>query len=107
MKEMRRIKQSKEEKMLKKMLNYFFTPKNLRNLDWYKISLSLCMTRWSTLEEDATSNSNPSNSTLYPSNSTLIFNVNKDIPIATWKGVTSCNKHPLSNFMSYDKINNK
>ena len=61
----------------------------------------------STLEEDATSNSNPSNSTLYPSNSTLIFNVNKDIPIATWKGVTSCNKHPLSNFMSYDKINNK
>lgn len=61
----------------------------------------------STLEEGTTSNSNPSNSILYHSNSSLIFNTDLDILIAIQNGVRGCTKHPLSNFMSYDRINNK
>ena len=47
------------------------------------------------------SNSNPSNPT---SISTPLFDTNLNIPIAIYKGVRSCAKHPLANFVSYHRI---
>ena len=47
------------------------------------------------------SNSNPSNPTLI---STSLFDIDLDIPIIIHKGIKSCTKHPLSNFVSYHKI---
>ena len=60
----------------------------------------------STSDEDMVSI--PPKSICNPSNlasiSTPFFDTNLDIPIAICKGVMSCTKHPLSNFMSYHRI---
>ena len=47
------------------------------------------------------SNSNPSN---LASISTLLFDTVLDIPITIHKGIRSCTKHHLSNFVSFHRI---
>ncbi|RVW70011.1 Retrovirus-related Pol polyprotein from transposon RE2 [Vitis vinifera] len=43
---------------------------------------------------------------LNPPNVVQVVDTNLDIPIAIKKGVRNCTEHPLSNFLSYHKMNN-